>query len=70
MEYRGSEGQVTMALINSQTAASAQYSAQGRFEKGAARLRLGLIKQGDTWMVEGFHIEPSDFMKRLVGVRS
>jgi hypothetical protein len=70
LEYRGSEGQALMAVINSQTAVSAEYVARARFEKGDADLRLSLIKQGDAWLVEGFHIGSPAVMHRVVGVRS
>jgi hypothetical protein len=55
MDYRGSDGQAMMSSINLQTNVSAQYVAHAGFEKGDADLWLSLIKQGDTWMVEGFH---------------
>ena len=36
----------------------------------AAEIKLLLIKQGDAWMIEGFHINSSALMRQLVGMRS
>lgn len=70
LDYRGSEGQALMAVVNSQTTVSARYVARGHFEKGDADLLLSLIKEGDAWLVEGFHIDSPAVLHRVVGVRS
>jgi hypothetical protein len=70
LEYRGSQGQAMMWAMNSQTKVSAQYVANCSFQRGNAQVQIALIKQGDRWMIEGFHINSSALMKRLVGVRS
>jgi hypothetical protein len=54
----------------SNTIVSARYVARAHFEKGDALVQLTLLKQGDAWMIEGFHIRSSALMRRLVGVRS
>jgi hypothetical protein len=69
-QYQGSKGQAMMSVVNSQTSVSAQYVAKGSFAKGDAELRIALVKSGDNWMIEGFHINSSALMQRLVGVRS
>jgi hypothetical protein len=70
LEFRGSSGQAMMSVVNSETSVSAQYVARCSFQKGEAELRLALVKHGDTWTIEGFHISSPALMKRLVGMRS
>ncbi|MGB7257429.1 MAG: hypothetical protein WBD48_05075 [Pseudolabrys sp.] len=70
VEYRGSQGQSLMSVVNSQSRVSASYVAQCHFQKGDAVIQVALVKQGDTWMIEGFHINSSVLMKRLVGLKS
>jgi hypothetical protein len=70
LEYRGSKGQALMSVVNAHSVVSAQYVASGSFQKGAADFRINLVKQNETWMIEGFHIDSPAMMKRLVGVRS
>lgn len=67
VEYRGSRGEAAMVVRNSEMMVSAQYIAGGRFQNGDADLQLVLIKQGEQWMIEGFHISSSALMKRLLG---
>jgi hypothetical protein len=55
VEYRGSQGEAIMSVVNSQTKVTANYIAQGSFQKGNAALRINMVKQGDTWMIEGFN---------------
>lgn len=70
LEYRGSQGQALISTMNSQTALSAKYVARAHFQNGDADLQLVLVKQGDEWMIEGFHINSSALMQKLVGTRS
>jgi hypothetical protein len=70
LDYGGSRGEAILSVANSQPMVSAKYVAKGHFQKGDAELQIVLSKQGDTWLIEGFHISSSALMKRLVGVRS
>lgn len=70
LEYRGSQGQALMSVNNAHTAVSARYVAIGHFQKGDAQIQIALVKQGDVWMIEGFHINSSALFKRLVGTQS
>ena len=70
VDYRGSQGEAMMSLQNASPAVSAQYIANCSFQKGNAEIRITLVKQGDTWLIRGFHINSTAMMKRLVGVRS
>ena len=70
VEYRGSEGEAAISVHPSNTIVSAKYVAKAHFEKGDALVQLTLLKQGDAWMIEGFHIRSSALMRKLVGVRS
>ena len=70
VEYRGSQGEAEIAVLDSQHRVSAKYVAHGHFQKGDAEIKLLLVKQGDAWMIEGFHINSSALMRRLVGMRS
>ena len=70
VEYRGSEGQALMSVVNAQTSISAQYVARARLERGEVDLRLRLVKQGDAWMVEGFNISSPTVMRAVAGVSS
>jgi len=68
--YQGSEGEALMSVINTHSQVSAKYIARGQFQKGNADFQVVLIKQGDSWMIEGFHINSSALMQRMVGVKS
>jgi transposase len=70
LEYRGSQGQALISTMNSQTTISAKYVARAHFQNGDADLQFVLVKQGDEWMIEGFHINSSALMQKLVGTRS
>jgi hypothetical protein len=70
VEYRGSQGEAMMSVVNSQTKVAANYIAQGSFQKGNAALRISMVKQGDTWMIGGFNIGAPGLMQKLVGPRS
>jgi hypothetical protein len=70
LEYRGSQGQALISTMNSQTTISAKYVARAHFQNGDADLQFVLVKQGDEWMVEGFHINSSALMQKFVGTRS
>jgi hypothetical protein len=70
VEYRGSRGQAMMGVNNTHPVVSAQYVASARFQKGAADFRVGLVKIGDDWMIQGFHIDSPALMQRLVGTKS
>ena len=70
LQYRGSQGQALISTLNAQTTISARYVARGRFQNGDADLQLVLVKQGDAWMIEGFHINSTALMKNLVGTTS
>jgi hypothetical protein len=67
-EFRGSEGEAIISIKDAHVAA--EYLAKGRYQKGDASLRIALVKQGDTWMIEGFRINSNALLKRLVGTRS
>jgi hypothetical protein len=67
-EFRGSRGEAIISVKDASV--SADYLARGRYQKGDASLRIALVKQGDSWMIEGFRINSNALLKRLVGVRS
>jgi hypothetical protein len=56
-EYRDSKGQSLMAMTNARSTVSARYVAAARFDRGDALFRVMLVKDGDAWMIEGFHID-------------
>jgi hypothetical protein len=70
LEYRGSQGQALIGIINSRQSISARYVATGNFQKGSASFKIALVKEGGTWMIEGFHIDSPVLMQQLVGIRS
>jgi hypothetical protein len=70
IEYRGSKGEATIWFDHSKTVISAKYVAQCRFEKGNATVQIVLLKQDGKWMIEGFHINSTAVMHRLVGITS
>jgi transposase len=70
LEYRGSQGQALMSTMNAQTTISAKYVASAHFQNGDADIQFVLVKQGDAWLIEGFHINSSALMQKLVGTRS
>jgi hypothetical protein len=70
VEFRGSQGEAEIAVLDSKHRVSARYIARGRFQGGEAEIKLLLVKQGDDWMIEGFHINSTALMRRLVGLRS
>jgi hypothetical protein len=69
-DYDGSAGQATMSMVNSQSTVAAQYVAKAHFRKGDAAISVALVKVGDDWMIEGFHVNSPALLKSLVGVRS
>ncbi len=66
-EFRGSQGQALMALNNTHTAVSAQYVATASFDRGDAQFRVLLVKDGDAWMIEGFHVDWRTLANTTVG---
>jgi len=70
VDYRGSKGEALISVMNARSTVSARYVANGHFQKGDAQFQIVLVKQGDAWMIEGFHINSPALMQRLVGVRS
>lgn len=70
VEYRGATGQATISITNAGRLTTANYTARVRFEKGDAEIRIGAIKSGSQWRIEGFHINSSILMRSLVGFRS
>lgn len=59
------QGQATMSLT-SQTGrmTTGQYTAKATFEKGAATIKLTLIKHGGEWQVQGFYVDSPAFAAR------
>lgn len=70
VEYRGATGQATISITNMGMLTTANYTAKVRFEKGDAEIRIGAIKNGSQWRIEGFHINSSTLMRSLVGFSS
>lgn len=50
--------------------ASARYIVEVSFEKDDAKIQVLAVKTGDAWRNEGFHINSSALMKRMVGLKS
>ena len=69
-EYDGSRGQAIISVVNAQTQTSAQYVAKGRFEKGEAEVKIALVRSGDSWLIEGFHVSSPVLARNLIGFRS
>jgi hypothetical protein len=60
LAYRGSEGQGLMAqYLTKGTTISASYIVRGEFERGSAEIDIKLIKHGDKWQINGFHVKPT-----------
>jgi hypothetical protein len=70
VEYRGSRGQAAFMLTNAGQRATANYDVKATFEKGDADIRVGLVKVGAQWRIEGFHIDSATLMRSLVGFTS
>jgi hypothetical protein len=70
VEYRGANGEAVISSMNAGGMVSASYVAKGRFQRGDADFRIAMIKVGDTWLIEGFHVGSPALMKTLVGLRS
>ena len=62
--YDGSTGQATMT-VGTNAGTRANYSGKGHFEKGDADIQLTLIKQGDAWMIEAFHLNSPVLLNKL-----
>lgn len=69
-EYRGARGEATISFLNGATTVSAKYIARAAFEKADAEIQIVAVKNGPEWHIEGFHINSSALMKRLVGLKS
>jgi hypothetical protein len=65
-EYLGAAGQATV----SPTTASAEYVAKGSFQKGDADFQMVMMKVGDAWMIDVFHIRSQAIMKTQVRLKS
>ena len=46
-----------IAVNNMRTGVSAQYVAIASFDRGDAQFRVLLVKDGDGWLIEGFHVD-------------
>jgi hypothetical protein len=68
--YDGSKGQALMSYANSQSVTSAEYVARAHFQKGDAEVTVMLVKSGDAWTIEGFHVSSPALVKSLIGVKS
>ncbi len=63
-EYKGSTGQATMFVKPGQgEVISAQYVANAEFENGPSEIKISLIKHGDDWQIQGFHVNSKALMK-------
>jgi hypothetical protein len=62
--YDGSGGQSVMT-VGTNAGTRANYSGKGHFQKGDADIQLMLIKDGDTWMIEGFHVNSPVLMNKM-----
>ena len=68
MDYEGAKGDALIKTdIGSGTTITAIYKAKAKFQKGTAEITLTLVKIGDTWMIEGFHIGSNQVMDDMVG---
>jgi len=58
--YRGAHGDANISSFvgpsGSRTTVSARYIADARFQNGDASFQITLLKLGERWMIEGFHI--------------
>ena len=59
------QGHATMSVTSqSGKTISAQYTSNGKFEKGEAIINLGLIKHGDQWQIRSVNVESPQFVPR------
>ncbi len=59
IKYERAKGQANMSyMIGSGGKVSAAYVAKGLYEKGAATIRILLVKRGGRWLIQGFHVGP------------
>lgn len=70
LQYRGADGQATVAGSNTQTKIFANYVAKASFQKGDAEFRIVLIKVGSAWMIDGFHFRSPVLTRNSAGARS
>jgi len=42
----------------------ADYTVEGEFEKGSATISLQLLKEGDSWKINGFHVNSEAFLPK------
>jgi hypothetical protein len=69
-EYLSAAGQATVSTANSPTTASAEYVAKGSFQKGDPDFQMVMMKVGDAWMIDVFHIRSQAIMKTQVRLKS
>lgn len=67
---RSATGQATISIINAVKVVRATYTVHAKFEKGDAEIRIGMVKSGSEWRIEGFHINSAQLMRNLTGLRS
>jgi hypothetical protein len=65
-QYRGATGEATISFFNTQIRIFANYIAKASFEKGDADFKIGLVKIGDAWMIEGFYVNSSALFRNHV----
>jgi hypothetical protein len=70
MEYGGAHGQAKLLIEDYHTQVSANYVAKGSFQNGDADFHLAMVKIGDSWMIEGFHIGSSALIKSVARLGS
>ena len=70
LEYRGSQGQALISAVNSHSTITAKYVAKAHFQKGDADLQFVLVKRGDAWLIDGFHIYSSPLIRNSGEARS
>jgi hypothetical protein len=70
VECRSTSGQATVMLTPTGSVTTASYTVEAQFEKGVAEIRIGAVKDGSQWRIEGFHIDSAALMRSLVGLRS
>ncbi len=63
-EYQGSEGQsyISVTTQNGKTI-TAKYSVNAVFDADPAVINIVLIKHGDQWQIEGFHVDSDLFLQ-------
>jgi hypothetical protein len=57
-------GQATISIVNAVKSIRANYTVHARFEKGAADLKIGMIKNDAGWLIEGFHIDAAQLLRK------